>query len=98
MTLTDKVEDYMEYMEKVHNVNISQTSSTHILASYYRSLGVDEDTSFQHWMQKVAQGTLPLYSSLTRAIRKARENTPRWRKEAKQKRKEQDDTKAEVGL
>jgi len=81
-TLTQKLEQHMQGMEDVE-VNISTCSSTKLLMSYYGSLGLTQDTSIADWMYGISTGKYPAYSSITRAIRKARGNNTSWMKTRK---------------
>jgi len=94
MTLTDKLEAHMGDLES-KGIDIASKSNTKILQSYYMSIGMKYSTSFGQWMHGVSTGEYPAYSSVTRAIRKARENTPRWRKSTVDKEVKQ--VKEEVG-
>ena len=92
MTLTEKMEDFMSDMR-----NLPRTSNTAILKEYYHYLGVEPTTGFTEWLQGIAVNRYPAYGSVTRAIRKARENNPEWRKAPKQKQQQVDNTREEVG-
>ena len=94
MTLVDKMAIHMDSMEELGHT-ISTTSNTKILSSYYSSLGVSGSTSFSIWMNGIAEGKLPPYSSVTRAVRACRVANPEWRKKRKQQ--EVDYAKADVG-
>ena len=95
MTLAEKIEEWLLDLEDT--VNISTTSSSKLVQWYYMSLGVSPTDSFSSWMLGLSNGDYPAYGSITRAIRKCRQNKPRWRKESSRKSKEQDNVKSEVG-
>jgi len=84
----------MDMLERM-GYNISKTNNNKILRTFYATQGVTEDTYFSNWMHSVDRGELPAYGSVTRAIRKCRENNPQWRKARKQK--EVEHVKEEVG-
>ena len=96
MTLTDKLTQFMATME-MNGYVISRMNNNDILLQYYLSIGVDSDTTLRQFMIRVDAGKLPAYESVTRAIRKSRELTPRWRKAAKQKAKEVEDARTDIG-
>ena len=81
----------------MRGANIPTTSNTMILKSYYIELGVTSTTTFGTWMHGIATHKYPAYGSVTRAIRKARENNPQWRKLRATKQKQVEDVKEEVG-
>ena len=96
MTLTTKLEKHIKQLEEQGKI-ISITSSTRILQSYYRSLGVDSSTTFHEWMHSIASNRYPVYSSVTRAIRKARELHPKWKKQRNTVDNQIRDIREEVG-
>ena len=93
MTLTDKVTVHMQALA-AQGEDISKLSNVRILLSYYSTLGLTTTTTMVDWLQ---DDKYPMYSSVTRAIRLARERNSMWKKEAKQKAQEVTDVKEEVG-
>ena len=79
MTLTEKLEEYMRKMQK-DGIDLSAMSSQKILASYYRSIGVSPETTFEEWVYIIAKGKYPAYGAVTGAIRAVRVNNQKWRK------------------
>ena len=96
MTLTDKLEGHMSRLETTGS-NIQTMSSMKILESYYYSIGVTSDMGFPTWLYGVSTNIFPAYESVTRAIRKVRENNPQWRKIRSTKKKQIEDVAKEVG-
>ena len=96
MTLTEKLIAFMK-AEEVKGTRISLTSSAEILKKYYASLGVRDTMPFNDWLLAVAEGRLPAYSSITRAIRNARTIHPRWRKASASMKRAVAAVKTEVG-
>ena len=76
-TLTNKLTEFMQDIED-EGETVGRLSSTKILLRYYMSIGLTNDTTFRGWMVGVSGGGFPAYSSVTRAIRKARSDNPRW--------------------
>ncbi len=94
MTLTEKLTAHMKVLE-YNNKDISTMSNSKLVLSYYYTLGMSMNESVSEWILGTATGKYPHYESVTRAIRKARELNPKWRKPNKQK--EVDTVKEEVG-
>lgn len=91
-TLTAELTLFMKYLE-TEGHNISKMLSQEILLKYYENYhGVNNNTTVRTFLD-----ITPRFGSVTRAIRKARELNPLWKKEPKQKQKEIDNTKDEVG-
>jgi hypothetical protein len=95
-TLKDKIAVHIDRLEEM-GYNIPETSNTKILTTYYATQGVTEETSFNNWIQSIATGKLPAYSSVTRAIRLCRVLNGRWSKKRKVKQEQIDGVKEEVG-
>ncbi len=93
MTLTKALVDYMKTIE--HNTDIPNISNSLLAIRYYNYTGVDTSVSAALFFVKMNNGSYPQYSSVTRAIRKARTIHPRWKKHRKQK--QIDKVKQEVG-
>ena len=87
----------MKFMEKTGKVYIPKASNTQILISYYSSLGVDYRTTFHDFLRGVSHKRYPAYSSVTRAIRLAREKHIAWEKEHTTKIDEIISVKEEIG-
>ena len=96
MTLTDKLEGHMSRLETAGS-NIQTMSNVRILQSYYVERGVTSTMTFGAWLHGVATNKHPAYGSITRAIRKARENNPQWRKISSAKKKQVEDVAKEAG-
>jgi hypothetical protein len=80
-------------METVDNV--SSRTNSELLFGFYLSIGMPEDISVSEWLLGCSMKQYPMHESVVRAIRKARELRPEWRKKDKQK--EVDHVKEEVG-
>ena len=96
MTLTQKLTEYMNELEEQGRV-LSSTPSTFILMGYYRTLDVTSSTTMASYMAAVSNRVVPAYESVTRAIRKSRELTPRWKKNSNQVEDEVQHTQDVVG-
>jgi hypothetical protein len=91
-TLTDRMIDYMETLNNVR----SKTNSELVLGFYY-SLGMPSNINVSEWLVALSMKKYPTYESVVRAIRKARELHPEWRKNKEQANEEIRHTKEEVG-
>lgn len=96
MTLTDEMIVFMTACE-AKGIDISNTSGKDILVEYYKSLGLKSTDTFSQWLHLVETKVFPAYASVTRAIRKARELTPRWQKPVAVVGAQIEDVKNEVG-
>ena len=96
MKLVDKLIIHMEWMES-NGAVIKTKSSSKILMSYYMSLGVTNNTTMTEWLMGIGHKKYPAYGSVSRAIRKAREVNPQWKKNAQQVEDEVSTVKEEVG-
>jgi hypothetical protein len=96
MTTTEKLITFLEERER-NNFEIKNASSIFLVQSYYKSLGLDGKTTVNDWFIGLATKKYPHYSSVTRAIRKARELNPRWKKDREKKETEINNFEKEVG-
>lgn len=96
MTLTQKLTVFIQSLED-RGFEPSTMTGINILMMYYNTLDVNQDTTFYEFSFMVRDKTLPAYESVTRAIRKARELTPRWRKAEERVVAEIERTREEVG-
>ena len=60
--------------------SIPNTTNSKILYTFYATQGVTEDTSFNEWIQSIAEGKLAPYCSVMEAIRENRKNNTKWEK------------------
>ena len=93
VTLTDKLIVHTTALQ-AKGETISELSNVRILLSYYSTLGLTTETTMVDWLQ---DPKYPMYSSITRAIRLARERNKSWQKEKTKKAEQVTDVKDEVG-
>lgn len=79
MKLSEKLEIFLKEKES-KGYDISNLSNRAIAMMYYDSLGITSDTTMKEWLTRVADGVVPLYETITRSIRKCRQNNKKWRK------------------
>lgn len=79
MTLTEKLEIYMAFIES-KGIVVSETGSIDILAGYYLHVGMPRNIEFLSWLKDTQDLKYPAFASVTRAIRKARELHKHWQK------------------
>jgi len=80
MTLSKKIETFLKEKE-ANGYDISNLSNRAIAMMYYDHLGVTMETTLKVWFIRIADGTIPAYESITRSIRKCRQNNKKWRKQ-----------------
>ena len=93
-TLTDRMVDYMTEKEEL-GIDISNTSNSELVMGFYYSLGMPSNINVSEWLIALSMKKYPTYESVVRAIRKARELQPEWRRPKKQKLI--DNAKEEIG-
>jgi len=96
MTMVEKLVNFLTERE-AQNYEIKNASSTLLVRSYYEHLGITDETTLNDWFIGLATKKYPHFATITRAIRKARELTPRWQKDQDKKQNEIDDFKDNVG-
>ena len=96
LTLTDKMVTYLEQVERA-GINPADYSGVTILQRYYEHLGMEPDLPVGEWFSNISKRKYPAFASITRAIRKARELNPRWRKEEDLVAEQVENVKQEVG-
>jgi hypothetical protein len=77
-TLTDRMVDYMETLE-----NVSLKTNSELVLGFYYSLGMPSNINVSEWLIALSMKKYPTYESVVRAIRKARELNPEWRRPKK---------------
>ncbi len=97
MNVTKQVEYIMLGLERQGH-DISEMDSQKIVLTMYHNLyGVDNNTKLYEYFSLFTARKIPAYESVTRAIRKARENNPAWEKPRKKKKEQVEDVKKQVG-
>ncbi len=78
--LTNKLVDFLTEQE-LKNYEIKNASSTLLIRSYYEHLGITDDTTMNEWFIGLLIKKYPHFSSIKKAIRKARKLNPKWQKD-----------------
>ena len=94
--LTNKLIAFMSDAES-RGVNPKDYSGVFILQRYYEYIGMEPDLPVGEWFSNITKRKYPAFASITRAIRKARELNPQWRKDEEQVAEEVKDFKENVG-
>ena len=80
MTLTKKVKRYMAEIDKKGCI-IPSISNSKLVNMYYLHIGLRPEESFKTWMEKVATGEMPTYTSVLNSVKHTRRENPVWAKE-----------------
>ena len=97
MALKDEVITFL-LNEEAKGVDIRNTLSWKLMLVFLNEKGVPMNTKAAQWMEMTMNNPkMPSYTSVERAIRKARSMNPKWKKYSAKKKAEIDRVKKEVG-